>query len=116
MRHKTRNKRRQLSIRKTIKHHAPSGHYHILPYTYARARKLGVQIRPSDNPKYKLRVTTKSGKTIYCGAAGYNDYPTYIKKYGLAFANERRRLYKIRHNKDRHVHGTAGYYADTLLW
>ena len=29
---------------------------------------------------------------------------------------KRRRLYKIRHERDRHKKGTAGYYADKILW
>jgi hypothetical protein len=44
------------------------------------------------------------------------DYDSYIRKEGIAFANERRRLYKIRHEADRHKKGTAGYYADQILW
>jgi hypothetical protein len=47
---------------------------------------------------------------------GYNDYPTFMKKYGKEVADEHRRRYKIRHAKDRKVVGTAGYYADQLLW
>lgn len=90
--------------------------YHILPYTYKRAKRLGVAISPSDNPKYKLRVTTKQGKTIYCGALGYADYPTYIKTRGKKYAQTRRRLYKMRHERDRHQKGTRGWYADQLLW
>jgi hypothetical protein len=47
---------------------------------------------------------------------GYNDYPTFIRKKGIEYADVRRRLYKMRHEKDRHERGTAGYYADKLLW
>ena len=32
------------------------------------------------------------------------------------YADERRRLYKIRHKNDRNKRGTNGYYADKLLW
>lgn len=92
------------------------GRYHILPYTFKRAKTLKVHVEPSDKPKYKLKVTTKQGKIIYCGALGYNDYPTYMKKYGKAFATKRRKLYKMRHEKDRHTTNTPGYYADVLLW
>ena len=55
-------------------------------------------------------------KIASVGARGMNDYPTYIKKRGMTYAKTRRRLYRIRHDKDRHVKGTAGYYADKLLW
>jgi hypothetical protein len=50
------------------------------------------------------------------GALGYSDYPTYMKKMGKKYADERRRLYKIRHKKDRLKKGTNGWYADQLLW
>jgi hypothetical protein len=70
-----------------------------------------------DNPKYKLDIYDKNGEYITsCGAYGYKDYPTYIKERGLEYANRRRELYKIRHNKDRIVKGSRGYYADQLLW
>ena len=91
--------------------------YDILPYTYKQAKRLGVQIKPSENPKYKLEVYDKNGEFItYCGAYGYKDYPTYIKERGQDYANRRRELYKIRHDKDRHKVGSRGYYADQLLW
>jgi hypothetical protein len=35
---------------------------------------------------------------------------------GKEFADEKRRLYKLRHAKDRVVRGTAGFYADKILW
>jgi hypothetical protein len=91
--------------------------YKILPYTYHQAKILGVQVFPSDNPKYKIEVYDKNGVFLtYIGASGYKDYPTYVKENGLEYAQKRRRLYKIRHNKDRHARGTAGFFADKLLW
>ena len=50
------------------------------------------------------------------GAIGYGDFPTFTATKGKTFADEKRRLYKIRHAKDRVVRGTAGYYADNILW
>ena len=44
------------------------------------------------------------------------DYDSYIKTKGMAYANERRRLYKIRHANDRNKKGTPGFYADKILW
>lgn len=91
--------------------------YDILPYTYSKADRIGVKIFPSDNPKYKLEIYDKDGVFIcYVGAAGYYDYPTYIKAYDKEYAEKRRVLYKKRHEKDRHVKGTKGWYADQLLW
>ena len=51
------------------------------------------------------------------GAIVYMYYPSYIKsKGGGGYAEERRKLYKQRHNKDRNVKGSNGYYDDKLLW
>lgn len=91
--------------------------YHILPYTYTKAKQLGVKIYPSENPKYKLEVYDNNGVFItYCGANGYKDFPTYVLEKGLQYALRRQELYKIRHQKDRTKIGSRGYYADQLLW
>ena len=66
------------------------------------------------------KIKNKNGviekKVASIGAYGMNDYPTYTKKKGIQYAKTRRRLYKIRHNKDRKTRGTPGWYADKLLW
>ena len=80
------------------------------------ARKLGVKIVPSINPKKKIDVYKNSHKVAEIGAIGYKDYSIHIAENGLTYANERIRLYKIRHEKDRNKKGTAGYYADKILW
>ena len=91
--------------------------YQIRPYTYKRAKKLGVTVKRSTNPTKKIDVFNKKGKLLASvGARGMYDYPTYLAKTSKKMANERRRLYKIRHTKDRKIKGTAGYYADQLLW
>ena len=40
--------------------------------------------------------------------------PSRVK--GKKYADERRRLYKIRHQNTRNKRGTPSYYADKLLW
>ena len=91
--------------------------YRILPYTRKQAKRLGVFVRPSRIKTKKIDVLDKSGKVLASvGAAGMNDFPTFIRKKGLAFAKTRRRLYKMRHEKDRHVRNSAGFFADQLLW
>jgi hypothetical protein len=66
---------------------------------------------------YKVLNLFKNGiKIASIGALGYKDYSIYFAENGLAFANERRRLYQIRHANDRNKKGTAGYYADKILW
>ena len=91
--------------------------YQITKRQRENAKKLGVVIKPSTNLKKKIDVfDLKGNKLASIGAAGYNDYDIYIAKFGLNFANERRRLYKVRHEGDRHKKGSAGYYADQILW
>ena len=90
--------------------------YRIKAYTKRQAKKLGVQVKPSKVKGKKIDVFKNGKKVASVGAIGYNDYPTYMQKKGKKYADERRRLYKIRHNKDRKVRGSAGYYADKLLW
>ena len=91
--------------------------YYITPYTKRQATKLGVVVKSSKTKGKKIDVFDKSGKKLASvGAIGYNDYPTFMRKKGKAYADERRRLYKIRHRKDRSQSGTPGYYADKLLW
>jgi len=91
--------------------------YQIQPYTYSQALKLGVKITPSKNPSKKIDVFDFNGNYICSiGALGYNDYPTYLKTKDKAYADERRRLYKIRHQHNLHKKGSAGYYSNNLLW
>jgi len=90
--------------------------YQITDYTYQQAKKLGVEVKPSTDKKKKIDVIKNGKKVASVGAIGYNDYPTYIKEKGMSYANERRKLYKIRHSKDRQKVGSNGYYADKLLW
>ena len=90
--------------------------YTITAYSKRQAKKLGVIIKPSKVKGKKIDVYKNNKKLVSIGALGYKDYPTYIKEKGKKYADERRKLYKIRHNKDRKVRGSAGYYADKILW
>ena len=91
--------------------------YQIQPYSYSQASKLEVKITPSKKATKKIDVYDRLGKFICSvGAKGYSDYPTYLKTRGQVYADERRRLYKMRHQYNRHKVGSAGYYADNLLW
>jgi len=91
--------------------------YSITKYTRDKAKKLGVVVKPSSVKGKKIDVFNKKGeKLASIGALGMGDYPTFMREKGKDYANVRRRLYKDRHKKDRHKRGTAGYYADQLLW
>lgn len=90
--------------------------YSITEYTYSQAKKLGVEVRPSTKKNKKIDVF-KNGKLISSvGDDRYKDFPTYIKERDLEYANERRRLYRIRHANDRKKIGTPGFWASNLLW
>ena len=90
--------------------------YHITNYTYKKAKKLGYTVKPSTNKTKKIDVYKKNKKIASVGANGMNDYTTYILKNGLKYAKTRRRLYRIRHEKDRHKRLSNGWLADKLLW
>jgi len=90
--------------------------YSITNYTRKQAKKLGVIVKPSTNKTKKIDVYKNDRKIASVGAYGMNDYPTYMKKMGLKYAKTRRRLYKMRHEKDRKKKWSHGWLADKLLW
>lgn len=91
--------------------------YSITDYSKERAKELGVIIKPSSKKNKKIDVYDIQGNYIVSiGDSRFKDFPTYILEKGREFAENRRRLYRIRHSKDRNVKGSAGYYADKILW
>jgi hypothetical protein len=90
--------------------------YSITNYTRKQSKKLGVIVKPSTNKTKKIDVYKNDKKIASVGAYGMNDYPTYMKKMGVKYAKTRRRLYKIRHEKDRKKKWSNGWLADKLLW
>ena len=91
--------------------------YKITQYSFNRADDLNVIIKPSTTPNKKIDVFNKDGKFLHSiGDKRYFDYPTYIIEKGKEFADERRRLYKLRHQKNRIVKNSAAYFADKILW
>lgn len=87
--------------------------YDIKPYTIKKAKELKVKVIPSTNPKKKIDVYKDNKKIASIGDIFYKDYPTYLRENGKEYADERRRLYHVRHKKD---NGINGYYARELLW
>jgi hypothetical protein len=85
-------------------------------YTISQAKKLNVTVKPSTNKNKKIDVFKDNKKISSIGATGYSDYPTYIKTHLKEYADKRRVLYKLCHEKDRNKVGSNGYYADKLLW
>jgi hypothetical protein len=90
--------------------------YKIKKYSYDQAAALGVIIKPSNKKNKKIDVYIDDTFILSIGAAGYSDYPSYLEDKGKEYADERRRLYKLRHAKNINVIGSAGYYADKILW
>lgn len=89
--------------------------YKIQPHTFDQAKRLGVTVKNSSNPKKKIDVFKEGKKVASVGAIGYGDYPHYLMENKM-LAEEKRKAYKARHEKYRKKVGTASYYADKLLW
>jgi hypothetical protein len=90
--------------------------YNIKKYSYDQAKKLNIVIMPSKNKLKKIDVFNNKGELLHSiGDINYFDYPTYLL-VDKALANNRRKLYKIRHEKDRKIKGSASFYADRILW
>ena len=87
--------------------------YVIKSYTKEKAKALGYTVKPSTNTKKKIDVYKGDKKVASIGAKGYLDYPSYIITEGKAVAEERRRLYHIRHKNDKNI---TGILARKLLW
>ena len=89
--------------------------YKITDYSKNQAKKLNVEIKPSTNKNKKIDVFKNNKKIASIGANSYLDFPNYLL-IDKQLANERRKNYKKRHEKDRKKIGTPGYYADKILW
>lgn len=92
------------------------GKYKISKRQFDNARKLGVTIKPSVKANKKIDVYKGGNYILSIGDINYNDYDTYLSTMGKSYADKRRKAYKSRHEKDRKVLHSAGYYADRILW
>jgi len=88
----------------------------LLRIVKRKARRIGVVVKPSTRKNKKLDVFKNDKKVASIGDIRYRDFLLYRRSDGTKKANERRRLYKIRHNKHRHKAGTPSYYSDKILW
>lgn len=73
--------------------------YEITDWTHKKAKELCITVKPSTVKGKKIDVYENGEKIASIGAIGYGDYGTYLKEYGKEYADERRRLYRIRHTK-----------------
>jgi hypothetical protein len=90
--------------------------YDIKQYSFDKAKQLGVTIKPSTKKGKKIDVFKGDDKVASVGALGMGDFPTYVEEKGLDFAQNRRRLYRIRHNKNIYKKDSPGFYASRILW
>jgi hypothetical protein len=90
--------------------------YKITARQKRNAEALGVTIKPSTNKSKKIDVFKNGKKIASIGAMGYMDYELYLNSLGKEYADERRKLYKIRHANNRNKIGTPGFFADRILW
>lgn len=95
--------------------------YPITAEIRKRASVQGITVKPSKNKDKKLDAYKDGVFQASFGAKCYKDYHLYKKQEGEQVANQKRKQYKARHEKDRHIkyrNGklTAGYLADKILW
>ncbi len=88
--------------------------YKIKNYSYEQAKKLGVEIKPSKTKNKKIDVYKDNALIYSIGDKRYFDYPTYLQE-NKKIAEERKRLYHIRHRKD-NIPNTKGFYSLKILW
>ena len=90
--------------------------YIITHYTLKRAEQMKVTVQLSEQKNKKLDVFKNDVKIASIGDSRYKDFPTYVIENGIEFANQRKRLYYIRHKKDIEKLNSNGFYAAKLLW
>ena len=91
--------------------------YIITQYSYDKAKQLNLIITQSKNKRKKIDVYTINNEFIHSiGDIRYNDYPTYVSTYNKEYANERKRLYHIRHQKNINIVNSKQYLSANLLW
>ena len=90
--------------------------YTITDYTLQRAKQMKVTVQLSQQKNKKIDVFKKGVKIATIGDLRYKDFPTYIIENGIEFANNRKRLYYMRHKKDIENLHSNGFYAAKLLW
>ena len=89
--------------------------YKITDYSYKKAKENDLTIKPSTKKNKKIDVYKNNKYIVSIGDVRYNDYPTYIKNNGKIYADERKKLYYIRHNKNSSKY-SADNLAKLILW
>ena len=87
----------------------PYNNKKLLSKAQRKAKRLGLKVLPSTRKNKKLDVFKDGKKVGSIGDIRYQDF-------NITGDKERRKLYKIRHQRYRNKVGTNSYYADKILW
>ena len=91
--------------------------YNITQYSYDKAKQLNLIIKSSKDKKKKIDVYTINNEFLHSiGDIRYNDYTSYLSTYNKQYADERKRLYHIRHQKGINIINSKQYLSANLLW
>ena len=92
--------------------------YNITQYSYDKAKQLNLIIKSSKDKNKKIDVYTINNDFLHSiGDIRYNDYPNYCIIYNnKQYADERKRLYHIRHQKGINIINSKQYLSANLLW
>jgi len=87
--------------------------YDITPRSKKIAKENNLTIKPSNDGIHKIDVFDKKGFITSIGALGYKDYATYLNTKTKEYADNRKRLYNIRHKNDKNIKGKL---SKLILW
>jgi len=90
--------------------------YTITNYSKQKAKEYDVIIKPSKKKNKKIDVYKDDKLIASIGAKGYKDYGVFLEEEGKEFADKKRNLYRKRHQKNRIIKNTPGFWADKILW
>jgi hypothetical protein len=92
--------------------------YRITNYTKQQAAKHGLTVKPSQVKGKKISVYKGDDYLGSVGSIGYDDFGVFKSKYGQVHANERRRLYHMRHRQEAGYNQkySRSWLASHLLW
>ena len=86
--------------------------YEISPKSYKVAKQYGLQIEPSVKINKKIDVFKDGTYIASIGDSRFKDFHLHLKENGKAYANERARLYYLRHKNA----SVREQLAKLLLW
>ena len=90
--------------------------YFISDYTYHKARRIGVEVKPSTIADKKLDVYKDGNKIASVGIIGAPDYPTYMALYGSAYAYGKKIDYLNRYKREIYSKWSNRWLIYQLLW